>query len=84
MNPSQLSRRHSLVHVANLVWVKLTHCHWKAAGTASPCFVTHLMNDLSNAKDAEEEVEIIRGCAGLAYAGKTEYHCQTSTYSLES
>lgn len=76
MHPSQLCRRHSLVHVANLVRLKLTH--WKAAGTASPCFVTHLMDDLGNAKDAEEQVAIIRGCAGLAYAGKTGYQCQTS------
>lgn len=60
----------ALVSVANLVRAKLTPR--KDAGTASPCFVTHLMNDLNNGKDdAEEQVEIIRGCAGLAYAGKT-------------
>lgn len=28
------------------------------------------MNDLTNIEDAKEQVEIIRGCAGLAYAGK--------------
>ncbi|KAI9456445.1 cytochrome P450 [Boletus coccyginus] len=39
-----------------------------AAGTASPCFVTHLMND----EKTNEDVEIIRGCAGLAYAAGAE------------
>ena len=33
------------------------------------------MNDLTNTEDSEEQVEIIRGCAGLAYAGKIEYPC---------
>lgn len=31
------------------------------------------MNDLSNTEDAKEQAEIIKGCAGLAYAGKTGY-----------
>ena len=52
--------------------IKLTR--WKAAGTASPCFVTHLMND----ENAKGEDEIIRGCAGLAYAGESGYRCQSS------
>lgn len=39
-------------------------------GTASPCFVTHLMNDLTNTEEGGEQVDIIRGCAGLAYAGE--------------
>ncbi|KAF8128421.1 cytochrome P450 [Boletus edulis] len=42
------------------------------AGTASPCFVTHLMSDLDNTEDAQEQVEVIRGCAGLAYAAGAE------------
>ncbi|KAG6376689.1 cytochrome P450 [Boletus reticuloceps] len=42
------------------------------AGTASPCFVTHLMSDLDNTDDAQEQVEVIRGCAGLAYAAGAE------------
>ncbi|KAN0082680.1 Cytochrome P450 [Tylopilus felleus] len=42
------------------------------AGTASPCFVTHLMNDLTDTEDAEEQAEIIKGCAGLAYAAGAE------------
>ncbi|KAH0828605.1 cytochrome P450 [Lanmaoa asiatica] len=49
-----------------------------AAGTASPCFVTHLMDDLSNTDDVGEQVDIIRGCAGLAYAGKIGRRCQSS------
>lgn len=72
MLPSQLCRRRWLVHVAKPMQVKLTR--WKAAGTASPCFVTHLMND----EKTNEDVEIIRGCAGLAYAGESGYRCQSS------
>lgn len=35
------------------------------------------MDDLV-AEDAEEEVEIIRGCAGLAYAGKLRHRRYSS------
>ncbi|KDQ23377.1 hypothetical protein PLEOSDRAFT_1049198 [Pleurotus ostreatus PC15] len=38
-----------------------------AEGTASPCFVSNLLNDIDT--DAVSQREIIKGCAGLAYAG---------------
>ncbi|KIJ60731.1 hypothetical protein HYDPIDRAFT_98167 [Hydnomerulius pinastri MD-312] len=43
-----------------------------AAGTASPCFVSHLINDLNSKENLEDQVEIIKGCAGLAYAAGAE------------
>lgn len=36
------------------------------------------MEDLNNTEDAGEQVEIIRGCAGLAYAGKLRHSYQNS------
>lgn len=39
-------------------------------GTASPCFVSHLLSDLTSNEDTEDQVETIKGCAGLAYAGE--------------
>lgn len=39
----------------------------QAEGTASPCFVSNLLNDIDT--DAVSQREIIKGCAGLAYAG---------------
>ncbi|EGO22751.1 hypothetical protein SERLADRAFT_371048 [Serpula lacrymans var. lacrymans S7.9] len=36
-------------------------------GKASPCFVSNLINDLDK-ENTEDQVETIRGCAGLAYA----------------
>ena len=42
------------------------------------------MDDLGSAEDAQEQAEVVRGCAGLAYAGKTGYtYLSVSTYSLE-
>ncbi|KAJ8689905.1 hypothetical protein PTI98_012762 [Pleurotus ostreatus] len=41
-----------------------------AEGTASPCFVSNLLNDIDT--DAASQREIIKGCAGLAYAAGAE------------
>ncbi|KAF4584991.1 hypothetical protein EYR40_001817 [Pleurotus pulmonarius] len=41
-----------------------------AEGTASPCFVSNLLSDLE--MDAVSQREIIKGCAGLAYAAGAE------------
>ncbi|KAG1721199.1 cytochrome P450 [Suillus paluster] len=43
-----------------------------ANGTASPCFVSRLMNDLDSEVYADDQMEIIKGCAGLAYAAGAE------------
>ncbi|KAF9219295.1 cytochrome P450 [Gyrodon lividus] len=43
-----------------------------AAGAASPCFVSHLVKDLNNNENVENEIKTIKGCAGLAYAAGAE------------
>lgn len=49
----------------------------QANGTASPCFVSHLMSDLDSKEDVDDEIEVIKGCAGLAYAGMSLVPRQT-------
>jgi hypothetical protein len=39
------------------------------AGTAAPSFVSNLVTDLEHKEKKDEEMEQIRNCAGLAYAG---------------
>ncbi|KAH7922734.1 cytochrome P450 [Leucogyrophana mollusca] len=41
-------------------------------GKASPCFVSHLLSDLDTKVDVTDQVDTIRGCAGLAYAAGAE------------
>ncbi|KAH7909414.1 cytochrome P450 [Hygrophoropsis aurantiaca] len=41
-------------------------------GKASPCFVSHLLSDLDVKNDVTDQVETIKGCAGLAYAAGAE------------
>ncbi|KAG0698625.1 cytochrome P450 [Suillus ampliporus] len=43
-----------------------------ADGTASPCFVSNLMSNLDSKADADDQIKIIKGCAGLAYAAGAE------------
>ncbi|OAX41845.1 cytochrome P450 [Rhizopogon vinicolor AM-OR11-026] len=43
-----------------------------ANGTASHCFVSHLMSDSDGKGDADDQIETIKGCAGLAYAAGAE------------
>ncbi|KIJ06205.1 hypothetical protein PAXINDRAFT_20589 [Paxillus involutus ATCC 200175] len=43
-----------------------------AAGTAAPCFVSHLVNDLNTEGNVGDEIETIKRCAGLAYAAGAE------------
>ncbi|EIW76051.1 cytochrome P450 [Coniophora puteana RWD-64-598 SS2] len=42
-------------------------------GKASPCFVSNLVSDVDNKRgDADDQLETIKGCAGLAYAAGAE------------
>ncbi|KAH7890379.1 cytochrome P450 [Phlebopus sp. FC_14] len=41
-------------------------------GTAPPSFVSHLMDDLDYGADVDDQVETIKGCAGLAYGAGAE------------
>ncbi|OJA07818.1 hypothetical protein AZE42_03417 [Rhizopogon vesiculosus] len=49
--------------------------------TASPCFVSHLMSDLDDKGDADDQIETIKGCAGLAYAGLPHMVTNDDTYN---
>lgn len=42
----------------------------QSSGTAKQCFVTNLVTDLEHKENKDEEMEQIRNCAGLAYAGE--------------
>lgn len=42
-------------------------------GTANPCFVSNLVNELELKENANIDLDTIKGCAGLAYAGTWLY-----------
>jgi len=42
---------------------------FQKAGKATPSFVMNLLNDLESKENITDEMDTIRNCAGLAYAG---------------
>lgn len=48
----------------------LTHWLSQKDGKAEPSFVANLLSDLEAKENVHDEMEIIKNCAGMAYAGK--------------
>ncbi|KIM43420.1 hypothetical protein M413DRAFT_18002 [Hebeloma cylindrosporum] len=48
-------------------------------GTASPSFVSNLLNDLESKENVGDEIETIKNCAGVAYAAGAESTVSTLT-----
>lgn len=65
--PFQLRRRINGSFVSSMECDIYEEIQITGEGTASPCFVSNLLNDIDT--DAVSQREIIKGCAGLAYAG---------------
>jgi hypothetical protein len=40
-------------------------------GTAEPSFVANLLGELEAKENVDDDMEIIKNCAGMAYAGKS-------------
>lgn len=48
-------------------------------GKAEPSFVSNLLGDLESKENVQDEMEVIKNCAGMAYAGKFYSCCIDNT-----
>ncbi|EAU87054.2 O-methylsterigmatocystin oxidoreductase [Coprinopsis cinerea okayama7 len=62
----------ALVGISVVVWTGQMLIFLKASGTAQPSFVSNLISKCENKSDRNSQLEIIRNCAGLAYAAGAE------------